>query len=201
MSARNPALQNFLNAAEAAFRTNASGEASLDSISRSFSALEAPLHSRSLPAKRLDVCDQWLERALIPETLPNELRVLAEAFLAIEPMIHWRPRTGDTPNASANFAEGHANAMIVGPGGIEPRTDVWLGASLLAPRVRYPDHTHPPEETYLVMTSGEFSQDDGPWFAPGIGGSFYNRPGIRHAMRSGEAPLFAFWLLRTEEAG
>lgn len=201
MSARNPALQNFLNSAEAAFRTHASCEASLDSINRSFSALETPVHGPKTPANRLDVCDQWLERALRQETLPNELRVLAETFSAIEPLIHWRPRAGDMPNASTNFAEGHANAIIVGPGGIEARTDVWLGASLLAPLVRYPDHTHPPEETYLVMTQGEFRQDDGPWFAPGIGGSFYNRPGIRHAMRSGETPLFAFWLLRTKEAG
>jgi len=87
--------------------------------------------------------------------------------------------------------------MIVGPNGIERRDDLLIGVSLLAPNVRYPDHTHPPEETYLVLSEGSFRQNDGAWFEPGIGGTFYNPPGIGHAMRSGEAPLFAVWLLCT----
>ncbi|TWI26842.1 dimethlysulfoniopropionate lyase [Mesorhizobium tianshanense] len=38
---------------------------------------------------------------------------------------------------------------------------------------------------------------EGRWFAPG-GGSFYNPPGTRHAMRSNNAPLLAFWALLPE---
>ena len=49
-----------------------------------------------------------------------------------------------------------------------------------------------------MLSEGEFRQGDGDWFAPGIGGSFYNVPGIRHAMRSGDTPLFALWALRAE---
>lgn len=86
--------------------------------------------------------------------------------------------------------------VFVGPGGIERHTDVWIGVSLLAPEVRYPDHTHPPEEIYLVMSAGEFRHANGRWFEPGVGGSFYNPPGIMHAMRSGAEPLFAFRTLR-----
>jgi hypothetical protein len=85
--------------------------------------------------------------------------------------------------------------MIVGPGGIEEREDLWLGVTLMAPNVRYPDHFHEPEETYLVLSDGEFRQGEGDWFAPGVGGAFYNLPNIKHAMRSGERPLLAFWAL------
>lgn len=84
--------------------------------------------------------------------------------------------------------------MIVGPGGVEDRDDLWLGVSLLAPHVHYPYHNHAPEETYLVLSGGEFMQEE-TWFSPGIGGSFYNPPGIKHAMRSGDKPLFAIWAL------
>ncbi|HLY58693.1 MAG TPA: dimethylsulfonioproprionate lyase family protein, partial [Stellaceae bacterium] len=70
------------------------------------------------------------------------------------------------------------------------------GVTLMAPDVRYPDHNHPPEEVYLVLTEGEWRQEAGPWFSPGVGGSFYNRPGITHAMRSSGTPLFALWALR-----
>jgi quercetin dioxygenase-like cupin family protein len=85
--------------------------------------------------------------------------------------------------------------MIVGPGGLESRDDVWVGASVMAPHVRYPDHQHLPEEVYLVMSPGEFRQGDAPWFEPGVGGTFYNPPNIVHAMRSGESPLLAIWCL------
>ena len=114
--------------------------------------------------------------------------------MALEPELTWRRRAGDG-TASANFAEGHANAMIFGPSGIEERRDLWIGATLMAPRVRYPDHRHAPEETYLVMSEGEFRQADGDWFSPGVGGSFYNPPGILHAMRSLDTPFLAFWAL------
>jgi hypothetical protein len=66
----------------------------------------------------------------------------------------------------------------------------------MAPKVRYPDHQHEPEEVYLVLSEGDFRQGEGAWFSPGIGGSFYNPPKIKHAMRSVARPLFAFWALR-----
>jgi quercetin dioxygenase-like cupin family protein len=89
--------------------------------------------------------------------------------------------------------------MIAGPGGLEERDDLWLGVSLLAPHVRYPDHTHPPEETYLVLSEGDFMQGADNWMTPGIGGSLYNPPGILHAMRSGDAPLLAIWALLPDQ--
>lgn len=199
MSARPPALQTFIDLAETAFRAHAGNAASVASIDRSFNALRTHIHTAERPSARMPTVNDWLEKALSLDDISDDLRALTDAFWQIEPLIQWRPRTGDTAYASDSFADGHANAMIVGPGGIEARTDVWIGASLLAPHVRYPDHTHAPEETYLVLTPGEFSQGDGSWFEPGAGGSFYNRPGILHAMRAGELPLFAFWLLRAEE--
>ena len=87
--------------------------------------------------------------------------------------------------------------MIVGPGGLESRNDVHIGVSLLAPNVRYPDHNHAPEEVYLVLSPGRFQHGEFGWFEPGIGGTLYNEPNIRHAMASDEAPLFALWLLWT----
>lgn len=139
-----------------------------------------------------------LDAALAVEQPRPSLRRLVEAFRAIEPDLEWVRRASHDETASANFADGHANAMILGPAGLENRSDVWLGASLLAPHVRYTDHAHAPEETYLVLSEGEFRQGDAAWFAPGVGGSFYNTPFIIHAMRSGEAPLFAFWALRVQ---
>ena len=67
--------------------------------------------------------------------------------------------------------------------------------SRVAPRVRYPDHQHPPEEIYVVMSEGEWRQENHPWFSPGAGGIVHNPPDIVHAMRSADAPLLAIWCL------
>lgn len=196
MSVRLPNLQRFLDAAAHVFAARAAGEQSLRAVNAGFALLAKPQDPRTGGAARLAVCDRHLSEATDPGHFHDtDLADLAKAFLSIEPLLTWRRRAGGGPAASGNFEDGHANAMIVGPGGFTPRTDVWLGVSLLGPEVRYPDHFHPPEEVYLVMSPGEFWQGQGPWFAPGVGGSFYNPPGIVHAMRSGAQPLFAFWLL------
>lgn len=200
MTTRDADLQAFLNAACDAFDAFAQGPASRRSLARIFSALERPVSASSQVAARLPVCAH-LAQAAAPGNFDNPtLRRLASAFAVIEPRLSWRRRERDAPSASVNFVQGHGNAMIAGPGGLEPRTDVWLGATLLAPHVRYPDHEHPPEETYLVMTDGEFSHGGDPWFRPGVGGTFYNEPGITHAMRSHGKPLLAFWALCAEHS-
>jgi hypothetical protein len=61
--------------------------------------------------------------------------------------------------------------------------------------VRYPDHTHPPEELYMVLTAGQFQHGDEDWHKPDIGGTFHNTPGIKHAMASGGTPLLAIWTM------
>ena len=70
-----------------------------------------------------------------------------------------------------------------------------LGASLLAPGVVYPDHDHPPEEIYLVMSAGDWFNPGAGWYTPGAGGAVHHPPGIVHAMRSGTTPLLAVWCL------
>ncbi|PTM95469.1 dimethylsulfonioproprionate lyase family protein [Mycoplana dimorpha] len=193
--ARNSVLQDFLDAALAAFDHVAQDQNSRRSLAQIAANLEAPQPARTGIAKRLPVCSRLLDGILATKTGQHVLDRLIERFEQLEPMLEWKGRSSHDSSASENFPTSHANALVVGPGGLEDRRDVWLGATLMAPNVRYPDHDHAPEETYLVLSDGEFRHGDSGWFAPGVGGSFYNSPGIRHAMRSGEKPLFAFWAL------
>ncbi|MFO1141173.1 MAG: dimethylsulfoniopropionate lyase [Amaricoccus sp.] len=194
---RDRALQHFTDAVLAAYRAHTPSADSGASLDRIAAALATPAPRRERPGSRLPVCAH-LDAALAVETQDPVLCALIKAFRAVEPDLEWQRRASYDETASANFADGHANAMILGPAGLENRTDVWLGVSLLAPSVRYTDHAHAPEETYLVLSDGEFQQGDSDWFTPGVGGSFYNPPWIRHAMRSGRAPLFALWALWVE---
>lgn len=197
-NARPPALQQFLDAALAALARRAPGEEARASLRRIAAAARQVAPQREGSGSRQPVCDH-LGPLLDALAAHPDLGPVARTLRAVEPALDWRPR-GTNATASANFPTSHANAAVLGPGGIEPRHDIWIGLSLLAPHVRYPDHDHAPEETYLVLSDGEFRQQAGDWFSPGIGGAFHNPPGILHAMRSGDGPLLALWALWNPQA-
>ena len=196
MIERPKALINFIEAARKAFGEHATDSRSRTSVAAIFDAIDSRQGDIVPQRFTLPVC-HYLAGAAKGVREPQTVADLVDAFVALEPELSWRRRpTYDASTASDNFHDGHGNCTVLGPVGFERRNDVTVGVSLLAPDVRYPDHDHPPEETYLVASDGSFRQAEGNWFTPGVGGSFYNVPMIKHAMRSGKAPLLAFWALR-----
>jgi quercetin dioxygenase-like cupin family protein len=144
----------------------------------------------------LPVC-RHLATALDPARCqPGPVGAPADAFTVIEPRLDWKVRTGAETHGE-QFLDGHANATIAGPEGFEIRRDIRIGVSVMAPNVRYPDHHHPAEEIYVVLSDGQWRQADRPWHEPGIGGLVYNFPNVVHAMRSAGNPLLAIWFLWT----
>ena len=144
-------------------------------------------------APRPPACSH-LTAALASARAAPEIAPLAEAFTSLDPSLRWRLRPGAEAHGRT-YLEGHANADLVGPIGLERRSDVLVGASLVAPGVRYIDHRHPPEEIYIVMSGGEWYREDRGWHTPGAGGIVYNPSDVVHAMRAGPEPLLALWLL------
>lgn len=138
--------------------------------------------------QRLPVCSH------IPPALSAYGGPLAQAFAAIEPQLGWMRRLSATP-ADQPFYDAHANAAIFGPGGLEDHPGLWIGATIMAPHITYPDHDHPPAEVYIPLTPGEWWSAEMDWTDPGPSGFIYNPPGIKHAMRSGAAPFLALWVL------
>lgn len=197
MTARKPELQTFLDAVRAGFEATRVDRETERCVREAFALLDYGASAK--PARdgfhRLPACSSLPQALRTASAAGPVLARIATAFATLEPFLAWNQRSGG-PSASANFRDGHANAMVVGPGGTENREDAWVGVSLLAPHMRYPDHQHAPEEIYLALSPGEFRHGDGDWFEPGVGGTFHNEPGILHAMRSGQALLFAVWCLR-----
>lgn len=196
MAMRNQSLQDFLDAAKPAYLSRASDPDSIKSLNHIFTALEKSAPQSESVGVRNSACRYLDEVAANSGSLTVDLQLLMEKFNAIEPALQWRPRQGDCTGASENFWENHANAMIVGPGGLETREDICLGVSLVGPNVRYPDHRHLPEETYLVISPGEFRQERRDWVQVAMGETFYNPHNIVHAMRSSDLPLLVLWALR-----
>jgi len=195
MSARNVNLQQLLDLSRAVLLNSADPRA-VAAARLVFGRLDATQGASSaLAAHRLPVCHHRVEAALTGlAALPSPLPDLAAAFAAVEAKLCWERRRNSSEQGNP-FHDGHANAMLVGPGGLEERSDVWVGASLMAPGILYPDHHHPPEEVYLALSPGAWWNAGMDWTEPGPGGIIYNPPGILHAMCAGDEPFLALWFL------
>ena len=99
------------------------------------------------------------------------------------------------PGVMPGFAEGHANARVLGLQGLEQRAGLIAGFSLVAPGITYPNHHHPPQEIYLVLSGGAWWQAGSEWHEPGHDGIVHNPPGILHAIRGTHVPLLAIRFL------
>ncbi|MES2435503.1 MAG: dimethylsulfonioproprionate lyase family protein [Pseudomonadota bacterium] len=183
---RDGVLSDFLEAAEAGLRVTTGDAASVAAMSvRRWNGQ----HGVSLSgAERLPVCD-WI--APVVAASPG---ALAQSFAKLAPGLRWQRRASADP-LDTEFWNGHANALILGPGGLEDRADVWLGVTVMAPGTLYPDHSHPPAEVYLPLSAGEWWNAGMDWTDPGPQGFIYNPPGILHAMRAGAGPFLALWFL------
>ncbi|MEM5340491.1 dimethylsulfonioproprionate lyase family protein [Paraburkholderia azotifigens] len=158
-----------------------------------FARLDEPSDDGQRASAHYPACD-WLDASLVPLDEDVRFRDIAKALKAVAPLLGWRRRTSG-PHGSAGYVEQHANGIICGPGGAESRRDVQLGLTIMLPHTRYPDHSHPPEEAYVLLSPGEFRQGDGEWADPGLGGGIFNTPNIVHAMRSDASPFLALWCL------
>ena len=195
MPGRDALLQEFLTSLAEALPAHVIGPEAAAAIGRIYGALRTPRPAGPVAPRRLPVCRYLTEAVATARAGSAPAARVAGAFAALEPSLAWAPRAAGGPFASDSWPEGHANATVVGPKGLEDRDDLAIGASLMAPHVRYPDHDHGPEEVYLVLSPGRFRHGDSGWFEPGVGGTLYNRPSIRHAMASDDAPLLALWCL------
>jgi hypothetical protein len=192
--ARSAALQSFLDgAARAALASARAGSAAERAVEEVFDRCAAKVGAvRGGDGVRLPVCD-WLGPALAAAADTQRAQV-GVALGAIASGLRWTRRSSADPSEPV-FWNGHANAMIMGPGGIEERDDLWIGVTLMAPDITYVDHDHPPEEVYLSLSPGQWWNAEMDWTDPGMTGLIYNPPGIRHAMRSGAKPFLALWFL------
>ncbi|MES0129257.1 dimethylsulfonioproprionate lyase family protein [Mesorhizobium sp. M0029] len=195
MESRSTLLETFVAALDEAFAVAPMEAEAEASVARIFEALRVAGTSGTVQGTRIPVCRHLGNAYSFGRSGSAQLARVTDAFAALEPNLKWAVRPANGPFASENWSTGHANSMIIGQGGLEQRKDVAVGASLLAPDVRYPDHNHGPEEVYLILSPGRFQHGNSGWFEPGVGGTLYNEPNIRHAMASDNAPLLAFWCL------
>jgi quercetin dioxygenase-like cupin family protein len=197
---RPPPLAGFLSALREGFDdAAAAGREVPPMVARMFDALdcrtgELRTSARSEGSAALPVVTHLDDAVTRAARHGGTVARVAALIQTLSPRLTWARRAGSLRGGPA-FHDGHANARIVGPGGLEVRRDLAVGVLLMAPALRYVDHQHPPEEVYYVLSAGELHNARTPWHSPGPGGTLHNPPDIRHGLRSGEAPALAVWCL------
>jgi quercetin dioxygenase-like cupin family protein len=187
-------LQLFIDATQAMIAASGATEAALIVADRIFSAAQLTGEQHAHQANQLPAC-AFLQPALASASA--DLGPVADLAAAIEHLaakLCWTRRpNGDKDNSE--FKAQHANALVVGPQGLEIRSDIQIGITVLAPHTHYPDHHHSPEEIYAALSPSQWRQNADPWHSPGGGGYVHNVPNIVHSMRSNEDSLLAVWCL------
>jgi hypothetical protein len=193
---RSQELQTFIDATRDAFAASGASADALSVACKIFGLANAAPGEEATPdPTRMPACehlDDALQRARGED---GPVAALAEALAEIAPRLMWGIRPNGA-NDDDTFKTHHANAVVIGEGGLEIRQDIRIGISLIAPETRYPDHRHLPEEIYTVLSPGEWKQDaEGEFRAPGVGGFVHNISKIIHGMRATDVPLLAVWSL------
>ena len=164
-------------------------------FARCHEALDTPgVTNRAVRPRQVPGCRHIAAALAVTATASPVMADLANSFERLAPRLDWRRRDAPEPH-NPRFHDGHANAAVIGHDGLEVHPDVRLGVSLIAPGIDYPDHRHPPEEGYLVMSGGAWRQNQGPWFDRWPGDTVHNVANIWHAMKAGAHPLLALWML------
>ncbi len=187
-----PFLAALFGAIEAGIESAPDARPMVDAVARHL-ALHEPAFSVQQPGL-LPVCGQLGQALQAAHGHVPEIARLADGFAALAPLLAWKPRAHAAEQSDA-FLHGHANALILGHGDFTQPEAVTLGVTVMAPGVTYPDHAHPPEELYVVLSPGRWRQNHGAWSARDAGGLLHNPAGINHGMQSGDGPLLALWLL------
>ncbi|WP_158704443.1 dimethylsulfonioproprionate lyase family protein [Rhizobium sp. NXC24] len=124
--------------------------------------------------------------------LGPELTSIGCGLIALMDDLDWyRGQSG--AYASVNFADGHAHAILVGPGGLEERSDVRMGVTLLAPYTRFPDHWLTYSRVILPISQGEFRIETGEWQRVEPGSLQFHPTGHPIAIRCTSKPFLALW--------
>lgn len=122
---RSAALQGFLDALRAAFAASPDAVPECGAfVAELFVALDTPAAAGAGVAARLPVCRHLPSAYRIARSASPVLARLTDTLEQIAPLLAWKVRSSTGPNASANWPEGHANAVIIGRGGLEERDDV-----------------------------------------------------------------------------
>jgi quercetin dioxygenase-like cupin family protein len=95
---------------------------------------------------------------------------------------------------ASGFLDNYGYVELLGPGRALDSQIFRVGMLLLGPQTDYPEHAHPAEEVYHVISgSALWSRRGAPWQAQAPGAAIHHPPHMVHATQTGDEPLLALY--------
>jgi mannose-6-phosphate isomerase-like protein (cupin superfamily) len=131
--------------------------------------------------------------------VPDNLLELSQAARNAFDHVRWT-EFYEEDSWSKSFLDEFANGEGIGPDGRLFHRNIILGLFILGPETTYPEHAHPAEEFYIVLTGN-------PQFKVGVNSEFkpmrsgeviLHHSDISHSIKSSSAPFYAIFGWRGE---
>jgi hypothetical protein len=114
------------------------------------------------------------------------------------PSLAWR-QTYTAKDLDRAFLDNYGWSEIVGLSGPFASERIACGFLLLCPSTHYPRHRHEAEEIYVPLRgTAAWQQGDSVWRDRPPGTAIHHASNEPHAMRTGQSPLLALYLWRSE---
>jgi hypothetical protein len=114
------------------------------------------------------------------------------------PSLAWR-QTYTAKDLDRAFLDNYGWSEIVGLSGPFASERIACGFLLLGPSTHYPRHRHEAEEIYVPLRgTAAWQQGDSVWRDRPPGTAIHHASNEPHAMRTGQSPLLALYLWRSE---
>ena len=129
---------------------------------------------------------------VLSKSVPGELVELYDAARSAFGHVRWT-EFYEEDSWSKSFLPSFANGEGIGPDGRLRHDEVILGLFLLGPDITYPEHAHPAEEFYIVLTGNpEFKIGDNNFELQEAGAVVLHHSNISHAIRTSTEPFMLF---------
>jgi quercetin dioxygenase-like cupin family protein len=164
-------------------------------LHRAATELDGLATSSSAPSaqKLLPVC-----KHLNPALAAAQASPLQPIASAIAPSTHTFAWT-QNPNyiarpPSPSFLDNYGYVEWVGPGRTIHSTAIRVGILMLGPATEYPEHHHPAEEVYHIISGHAlWSKAAEPWHQKPPGTAIHHLPHVPHATKTLAEPLLALY--------
>jgi quercetin dioxygenase-like cupin family protein len=124
---------------------------------------------------------------------------LIQEFWRAAPTLSWH-QTYQQPAVPAQFLANYGYTELAGLSGPIPSQHLACGFLLLGPKTSYPRHRHEAEEIYIPLAgSAQWQHGTNPWQEEVPGTVIHHVSDEPHAMRTGEQPMLALYLWRSND--
>ena len=186
-----PTITRLLDATQVLLRARAKEldltEAMIASIQPS-----TPVRPARLPV--LDLLSDMAAKAA-PDT-----QAVVTALIAAAPQLDWRQTYSEEDGFDRRYLDSYGWFDLAGPEGPYQANGIRVMMGYWGKGLIYPNHSHPPEEHYLVLAGGaKFRLNDEPYRRLGPGEVFHTPAGAVHSADMRDEALMAMSIWRAED--